>query len=191
MAFYGILFAILFLGAFRELIRAFGESNWPDFWMAATLTVVIFNDVLYTSHFIELKPADYTIVMKINDLIGFLLLSVALLALAPSKENIFGADAGDWFKALPPVRVFWGILSCYWLTVIAWNLSAGYYAGKHRISLGIHSAFLLAFLAMLLASFQPRMLWINTHGSMIIFALLTFWACVFKPILFRQSESAG
>src|SRR5262249_15929193 len=122
MGFYSILFAILFLGALREVIRAFGASDWPVLWAAATLTVIIFNDVLYTSHFFEEKKTPYSILMKVNDIVSFLLLSVALLALQPGKENVFEADAGRWFTDLPRTRVFWGALTAYWVTVITWNL---------------------------------------------------------------------
>src|SRR5689334_24584012 len=122
MAFYSVLFAILFTGAFRELIRSFGMSDWPGFWMAATLTMVIFNDVMYTSHFIEEEHCRYTIPMKVTDILSFVLLSGAVLVLQPTQSNVFEADPGTWFRSLPRAPMFWGVLILYWVTTIAWNM---------------------------------------------------------------------
>jgi hypothetical protein len=184
MAFYSILFAILFLGAFREVIRAFGASDWPTLWMAATLSMAIFNDVLYTSHYVEEKKAPYSIAMKLNDIVSFFLLGAAILVLQPGKDNIFEASPGPWVKSLPRERVFWGLLTAYWLTVISWNLFGSFYSGAH-VPIVIHLVILLGFAAVLAASFLPYPT-VQANAPWVAFAVFTLYAFILKPFVLRD-----
>jgi hypothetical protein len=145
MTFYSILYAILFLGSLREVIRAFGEGNWDVFWMAAILTMFIFNDVLYTSHFIEKETGAYSLSMKISDLVNFIFFAIAILALYPDRDNVFEASPGEWFRHLPRKSVFWGAVSLYWFTLILWNSLGAYFAGNH-VNIWIYIVWLVALL---------------------------------------------
>jgi hypothetical protein len=186
MAFYSILFAILFLGAFRELIRSFGVSDWPGVWMAATLTMVIFNDVLYTSHFMEEEHCGYTIPMKVADVLSFVMLSIAVLALQPSEHNVFEADPGAWVRSLPRAPVFWGVLVLYWVTTIAWNLFGRFYSGQH-VNIHIHWAMLGCLSAIFVLSLLA-IPWADVIGSCVLFVLFSFYTCVLKPLIFAKKK---
>src|SRR5262249_19222736 len=135
--------------------RAFGEANWDIFWMAATLTAFVFNDVLYSSHFIEKEPARYSLSMKICDVVGFLFLATAILALHPAKDNIFEAPPGDWFRDLRRVSLFWCVLSIYWINLIVWNVFAGFFSGQH-VKIWYYFIGLVILLLMVALSFFHR-----------------------------------
>jgi len=54
MTFYNIIFGLLFIGAFREVIFALAQGpDWPLFCLTATLSVLVFSDTIYTSVVIE------------------------------------------------------------------------------------------------------------------------------------------
>lgn len=128
MTFYNIIFGILFLGAVREIFASFAlpeQIRSLAFWKAAALTIIVFSDVVYTSHILEDLKKKYNVWMKLLDLVNFIILTLALLSLNPTASNMFqlsvepmfikyniGNPAPDWF--------FWTLLSIYWLLIIMW-----------------------------------------------------------------------
>src|ERR1700687_3464971 len=87
MTFYNIIFGILFLGAFRQLMLLSATSDSGHVWMAATLLVLIINDVVNTTYIVEGRdPEKYTLFQKLIDLTNFFLLSIALIALQPDNN---------------------------------------------------------------------------------------------------------
>jgi hypothetical protein len=189
MAFYSILFAILFLGAFGDLVHSFGVWDWPGVGMAATLTIVILNDVLYSSHFIEEEPRAYSIRMKVTDVITFMLLAVAVLVLQPTDHSVFQADPGPWFQSLPRAPVFWGMLILNWVMTIAWNLFGGFYVGQH-VDLRIHLAMLGALLVAFVLSFFA-IPGADVIVPFVMFIVFIFYTFVLKPIIFAEKKAAG
>lgn len=130
MTFYNIIFGILFLGAVREVFRVISvDKGWgfwvsPSFWMAATLTLIIFNDVVCTTHILEpssnQKERVYTFSMKLLDLFSFILLCGALVVLSPS-DNSFSINASAHVSKDLQELLFWLLLTTYWIVVLVWN----------------------------------------------------------------------
>lgn len=138
MTFYNIIFGILFLAALREVLQAFFDRDRDRFWMSAVLTLLICNDILYTSHCIEEKKLAYTISMKLADLLNFVLLSSGILMLSPNG-NLLGVQAlaagsGGASRSLREREGwFWLLICSYWLLCMFWNALGGAYASDHDI----------------------------------------------------------
>jgi hypothetical protein len=139
LTFYNIIFGILFLCAVRELLQAWFDREWVRFWMAAVLTMLISNDILFTSHLIEERHVPYTIAMKLSDLLDFVLLSIGVLMLSP-RGNLLGVDAqrGDVDKGAAPCHArrepsFWGLICAYWCVCLLWDVLGGAYDGDHLV----------------------------------------------------------
>jgi hypothetical protein len=124
MTFYNVVSGILFLGACQTLLRTIGLSS---FWPAATLAVVIFNDSINTSETIEREDnprrAPYTVWMKLLDLLAFMLVGLALMAI-DLVRNPFGVDVNLTLPSLAASSVFWLLLTAYWICLILWNFMA-------------------------------------------------------------------
>jgi hypothetical protein len=122
MTFYNIIFAILFFGASRELFVSIVERNWLKFFMALSLAICVFNDTLYTSHYIEKDAEVYNVKMKLLDLLNFLVLGISLVILSP-RNNVFydGSDVPGVTISEPPAWCFWGLLVIYWIIARCWN----------------------------------------------------------------------
>lgn len=127
MTFYNIIFGILFLGAVREILASLSlpsEQRTLAFWHAVILTLIIFSDVVYTSHVIEELKKPYKIWMKLLDLLNFIVLTLALISLDPSQNNVLQVSIEPILKStigLPtPSWVFWLLLTVYWLLLGAW-----------------------------------------------------------------------
>ena len=93
MTFYSMIFGILFLGAFREFLRSLNNESFAQICESATLMLLIFSDVIYTSHVVQDRQRPYTVVMKYTDLGSFILLSLAVFALDPTQGNLFRVEA--------------------------------------------------------------------------------------------------
>jgi hypothetical protein len=119
MTFYNVVSGILFLAAFQQFLAQIGTSR---VWAALSLMLVVFNDAVNTSETLERATGapKYTLWMKLLDLLGFLLLASALIALNPTG-NPFN-DVSTRLPWLDGPLVFWGLLVAYWLVLIAWNL---------------------------------------------------------------------
>src|ERR1044071_10132656 len=90
MTFYNIIFGILFLGGVREIFVALTSEHGGGllaFWEASILTLLIFSDVVYTSHVLEELKYPYTVWMKLIDLTSFILLTAALLLFNPTADR--------------------------------------------------------------------------------------------------------
>lgn len=137
MTFYNIIFGILFLGAVGQFFHiVFESSNFnfmtlPSFWMVTTLTLVVFNDVIYTTQVLEGPPTDkrkdYTLSMKLLDLLSFMFLCAALLVLAPS-DNILSVKIKTDLLQESREFFFWLLLTVYWATAIIWNTAGKVYS---------------------------------------------------------------
>jgi hypothetical protein len=126
MTFYSIIFGALFLALLREVFVALAH-NTGLFWEAAILALLVFSDVIYTSHFIEERKRSYTVGMKLLDLFSFLILVCALLVLDPYDGNLVGMSLNSLFGRLfglipwlTPRLLFWFLLTIYWCSLTLW-----------------------------------------------------------------------
>lgn len=120
MTFYNVLAALLFLGALRLLLIAFDVLNWPDVFASGCLAVIVFNDMLSTSHTVEsTEKVKYTIGLMLIDLLNFMLLALATIVISPSK-NLFDVPLPR-LAALLGSHSFWLLLALYWLLLILWT----------------------------------------------------------------------
>ena len=122
MTFYNVLSALLFLGSLRVLLSALEGSHWADAMASGCLTILIFNDMLSTSHSIETEDREYSMRMMLLDLVNFLLLAFATIVISPSK-NLFDISLPRLAGLLGPGS-FWLLLVFYWLLLIWWTHSA-------------------------------------------------------------------
>lgn len=181
MTFYNIIFGILFLGACRQTMLLI---DTPFIYAAATVAIVVFNDSLNTSHIFErnTNPPDYRIWLKILDLVGFLILSLALVALNTS-DNPFQfttpAKFADRLNRVTP----WPFISAYWVTATIWNHIAEPYADSqrprllNRLSLFTHVPLLTMAAWSALKGPPPVALQIGTLTFLIVYFLFL------KPLL--------
>lgn len=126
MTFYNVISGILFLGACEAFLSALGK---PYLAMAGTLVVVIFNEAVLTSELIErrVNPVDYTLKLKLLDLMTFITFTWALLILEP-VHNTFGVDVSQTLLGARRPVAFWVLLTVYWLLTVTWNYLAGQFA---------------------------------------------------------------
>lgn len=132
MTFYNIIFGLLFIGAFREVIFALSAGpDWRLFCLTATLSVLVFSDTIYTSTVIEDKKNRYSIYMQLLDLLSFIVLSFAVVILNPAKNDMFEVDVTTVLgtvvsrTGLSHESLFWGLLSIYMFILVVWNKLLG------------------------------------------------------------------
>ena len=143
MTFYNVISAILFLGAFREVLLAVDGLSWSRIWMSGCLATIVFNDMLSTSHWVETGPKiTYTWKLMLIDLLNFCLLSVALVAINPSN-NLFNASLVR-LGTLLSEAVYWWLLASYWLFLMLWTKLGGLPLSGNRIRFSLLVAILFA-----------------------------------------------
>lgn len=121
MTFYNIIFGILFLASTREIVLALAsQSPAQSIWEPVTLAILIFSDVIYTSHTMEELRRPYTVWMKLIDLAIFCVLTTALLSINPSNGNFLQVDASNVLPALTTHGCFWGLIATYWIMLMVW-----------------------------------------------------------------------
>lgn len=130
MTFYNVLSALLFLGSLRILLLALEGSHWSDAMTSGCLTVLVFNDMLSTSHSIETEKREYSMHLMLLDLVNFLLLAFATIVISPSK-NLFDISLPRLAALLGPGS-FWLLLLFYWLLLIWWTHAAWAPKSSHR-----------------------------------------------------------
>jgi RimJ/RimL family protein N-acetyltransferase len=128
VTFYNIIFGLLAVGAFREVIFALSRGpNWPLLCLATTLSLLAFSDAIYTAVVVEGKKTRYTIEMKMLDLLSFVLLSFAVVIVNPCSNDMFEVDVTKVLgrvvgaTKVGPETLFWGLLTIYMGVLIRWN----------------------------------------------------------------------
>jgi hypothetical protein len=142
MTFYNVISALLFLGAVQQVLLGLQAWDLPHLLMGATLSVLVFNDAVYTSHVVECeKTVSYKLPLMLDDLLNFCLLAMAIVALNP-VTNLFEVDLSMLFGFTPnapaPVRAeawYWCLLGLYWISIMFWTWKAGKYAPAHLTEL--------------------------------------------------------
>jgi hypothetical protein len=184
MTFYNIIFGILFLGACRQLLLLAADTS--RLWMAATVAVLIFNDVVNTSHVLEGSNAKpYSIGMKLIDLTNFLILSLALIALSPA-ENPFGVAIPAKITELLTLRAFWLLLVVYWCLAVLWNQFAGLYRARNYPSWLKKASYFVVFPLLLMAVTAPSPPGeLAKWGSFAAFLFSAVYLFICKPLAAR------
>jgi len=126
MTFYNVISAVLFLGAFRELLASVQVGDRSALMRAAVLALLDFNDAIYTSWTIETRGKKYGPSLMLIDLVNFTLLAGALVFLNPSGNNIFQLELTT-FKPWLTESTFWLLLGIYWVLILVWTWRAGVY----------------------------------------------------------------
>jgi hypothetical protein len=119
MTFYGILFGVLFLGAVRELFMSIAAGDSLRVAMALILGLLVFNDTLYTSQYVESDHGAYTANMKLLDLASFLSLATALIVSSP-QGSVF-LDRPISVSGPRALLLFWASILLYWILGLTWN----------------------------------------------------------------------
>lgn len=127
MTFYNVISAVLFLGAFRELLASIQIGDRSALMRAAVLALLVFNDAIYTSWTIETRNKKYGPSLMLIDLINFTLLAGALIFLNPTANNIFQLELTS-FKQWLTESMFWLLLGVYWILILLWTWKAGVYS---------------------------------------------------------------
>lgn len=130
MTFYNVISAVVFFGAFRELLVALQGPHLPvpALWQAALVALLVFNDAIFTSWTTETRKVDYGPGLMSIDLVNFFLLSACLLFLNPGVTNVFELDLTAFVQKWLPESGFWILLAIYWALVMAWTKQAGVYS---------------------------------------------------------------
>jgi hypothetical protein len=166
MTFYNIIFGILLLGATQAMFAHIAEWNFGGLLEASTLAVLIFCDVVFTAHVIEQVKVNYTVNMKLLDLLNFLLLSAATLAAKPHAPNMLDINAvrllGDHRE-----RVFWALLLTYIIAVKFWEF------GKELTKNKWYIVLIIAIVAMCVVVWISRWDWLTA-----VMRLVTFGAAL-------------
>ena len=149
VTFYQIIFGILFLAAFREFLRSVNDVNFAHICESTTLMLLVFSDVIYTSHVVEEKGRPYTLLMKFTDLGSFVLLSLAIFALDPTQHNLFQVQAGPRLQKFNWIAIFWLLIVLYWSLLIVWNYFGKMYAALPGKWSWVQPPLILLFLVML------------------------------------------
>ena len=130
MTFYNIISAVLFVGAFREVLFALQSGDQPALWRAGVLALLVFNDAIYTSWYVETRQKKYLPILMFIDLVNFAVLTAALIFLRPGSDNILELDLNRLKDAWLTESRFWGLLALYWVLVEVWTLIAGVFHEK-------------------------------------------------------------
>src|SRR5262245_28691544 len=127
MTFYNIISAVIFLGAFRELLRAFQGDDLAALSRASLVALLVFSDAIYTSWTVETRVQKYDPKLMSIDLINFMILSGTLVFLNPAETNILQLDMTKLSASLLSETRFWLLLCVYWLLIMLWTRLAGVY----------------------------------------------------------------
>ena len=92
----------------------------PDILTAGCLAVLVFNDMLSTSHMVESKKeVRYGTLLMLIDLCNFLLLATAMIVISPTA-NLFEVSLTRIAGILKPPS-FWFCLAAYWVLLMVWT----------------------------------------------------------------------
>ena len=216
MTFYNVISALIFFGAFQQLLIAIAADDAAHLLMAATLAVLVFNDAVYTSHVVEGdKTVTYTLPLMLNDLLNFCLLAGAIAVLNPTQNvfevnlsSLFGETDDDELGRLSETW-FWLILGVYWISILFWTWRAGKYQAGYPAGLLIaeglitdgypeerkvrypRTLFLLAMLVAILFSLQALFVWKQwalpaTLGRAAALGYVLAYVAILRPYLLKR-----
>ena len=113
------------MGAFHEMLLGLALRDWGKFCQAATISLLVFADTIFTSILIEGELAKYKYRMKLLDLLNFVILSLALVVLDLKGAFLYEIDVQPLLADLALVAfresLFWILLAVYILLLLFWN----------------------------------------------------------------------
>lgn len=199
MTFYNIIFGLLFIGAFREVVFALsGGPDWRLFCLAGTLSMLVFSDTIYTSLVIEGKKKRYRAPMKLLDLWSFILLSFAVVVLNPKENDLFEVDVTKVLNAVTIgtgwnwEALFWGLLTLYMINLVVWNslLSIRDVMWRDRWVKWVQPALVLLFALMTAAAWVAWGASAKLSGARwFVFFLILGYLLGFKPYMARVLDN--
>ncbi|MBK9147136.1 MAG: hypothetical protein IPM12_04845 [Flavobacteriales bacterium] len=130
MTYYNILFGLLFIGAFREVLHSLGTSN---FWAALLILSIVVNDMINVTDQFEQRGHGpmYSVWMKLIDLICFMAVALALICLDP-EESFMKMDVVRKIPWHDRPWLPWALLTLYWSLAVAWNALSKEYSFKRN-----------------------------------------------------------
>jgi hypothetical protein len=127
MTFYNVISAVIFVGAFRELLASLQIGQTAAVWRATLVALLVFSDAIFTSWTIETRQEKYGPKLMAIDLINFMILSAALVFLNSSQTNVLQLNLDQLARSWLSEPRFWFLLCIYWLLVMLWTQVAGVY----------------------------------------------------------------
>ncbi len=192
MNFYSMLFAVVFLAGVQLLVRSVAMGDRITLAMAATLSLLVLNDTLYTSHALESRPRQYSLAAKFIDLLGFVLLSSAVVLASP-RHNLFA----DVSEQLPPDwggrgPAFWALITLYWAVSLSWNRLVEHVTAQrlYRWSWGTY-ILVAPFCAMVLISGLASGRDATELGGLTVASIVFLYVFVYKPLAWNPSGATS
>jgi hypothetical protein len=127
MTFYNVISAVIFVGAFRELLSSLQDGDRPAVVRASIVALLVFNDAIFTSWTIETRQQRYEPRLMAIDLINFGIIAATLVFLNSAQTNVLQLDLTRLSTAWLSEARFWFLLAIYWLLIILWTSLAGVY----------------------------------------------------------------
>lgn len=126
MTFYGIIYAVVFMAAVRQVYYGVAIADPMQSWAGVVIALLAFFDTAYTSQIIDDQQVLYTVGMKFIDMINCLLLLCALVIQCP-RDNLFVSSGRGAIE--PPAESeaagwYWILLLAYWLLMYSWHVLA-------------------------------------------------------------------
>lgn len=133
MTFYSIVFGLVFVGAIRVVAAAWISAAYEEMVLGGLLALLIFNDTVYTTQYVEHHANEYDIVLKHIDFASALVLIAAMLQINPGDNFLFHGQQADStlgiYARLPAIME---LVLVYWLLACLWNSYDGRrFALKH------------------------------------------------------------
>lgn len=193
MTYYNILYGLLFIGAFREVIHSLGTAN---IWAALLILTMVVNDMINVTDQFEQKGQSpmYSVWMKLVDLICFMAIALALICLDP-EESFLKMQVVKKIPWHDRPWLPWALLALYWCLAVFWNALSKEYdfkGAKDRKDRTVQVwslLFIVPFVlnAVLVALWGPGPF---THKYIAILTLLALLAYMayFKPMWWKTGK---
>ncbi len=160
MTYYNILFGLLFIGSFREVLHSLGTSN---IWAALLILAIVVNDMINVTDQFEQRGhgPKYSVWMKLIDFICFIAVALALICLDP-EESFMKMDVVQKIPWHDQPWLPWAMLTLYWSLAVVWNALSKEYSFKR--SNDWQDRWIQIWSILFIAPLLFNTLWIAVHG---------------------------
>jgi hypothetical protein len=180
MTFYNIIFGFLFIAAFRGFLRSLNADDFAQVFESTTLMLMIFSDVIYTSHLVEERKRPYSVGMKYLDLFSFIILGLAVFAMDPSSYNLAEGTPGSRLTRVDASVLFWLLIVLYWVLLLAWNTVAKCYEALPRKMALVQPLLLAPLIVMLLLTILAPTNSLTLVWRVLILVLIGLYTFLYK-----------
>jgi hypothetical protein len=205
MTFYSILYSVLFISSFSNmLLIVISKREFLYAVISAIFCLVIINDIIYSSHQLDKDSEKYLLAMKFIDLLNFLVLSIGLILISP-QNNIFVGNlstAPSFLISEYRIMFIWLTIGIYFSISIIWdflfykslmkNIKTKFFRwfrenGLFQI-ISIALCFFQIIAAYLFVHYQKKFLeQIECYISVLWVITLFIYITIYKPIKLRGS----